>query len=147
MQNLANILFADQFTGGVPAAVNACPANGCIIYAVSPNINLNLGTIDPGSKVITIYLGPYTYTVNQITLRSGLKIIGMGGTETILQSVNGNNPVFVLPQANYVRAVNVLLSGFHLAGSVGNTSEDGFFLHTSSTSRPGCGIRRSTIFT
>ncbi|MGB7435083.1 MAG: hypothetical protein WBW49_06655, partial [Candidatus Acidiferrum sp.] len=84
MQNLANILFADQFTGGVPAAVNACPASGCIIYAVSPNVNLNLGTIDPGSKVITIYLGPYTYTVNQITLRSGLKIIGMGGTETIL---------------------------------------------------------------
>lgn len=137
MQNLANILFADQFSGGVPAAVSACPTNGCIIYALSPTVNLNLGTIDPGSKVITIYLGPYTYTVNQITLRSGLKIIGMGGTETILQSVNGNNPVFVLPQANYVRAVNVLLSGFHLAGSAGNTSEDGFFLDTSSNFSSG----------
>lgn len=132
MQNLANILFADQFSGGVPAAVSACPSQGCVIYAVSPNVNLNLGTIDPGSKVVTIYLGPYTYTVNQITLRSGMKIIGMGGTETIIQSVNGNNPVFVIPQADYTRAVNVSLSGFHLRGSEGNTSEDGFFLDTSS---------------
>lgn len=132
MQNLANILFADQFAGGVSAAINACPTNGCVIYAVSPSVNLNLGTIDPGSKVVTIYLGPFTYTVSQITLRSGMKIIGMGGTETILQSVNGNNPVFVLPQADYSRAVNVLLSGFHLMGSAGNTSEDGFFLDTSS---------------
>lgn len=137
MQDLANILFADQFAEGVPAAVNACPTNGCVIYAVSPSVNLNLGTIDPGSKVITIYLGPYTYTVSQITLRGGLKIIGMGGTQTILQSVNGNNPVFVLPQANYVRAVNVTLSGFHLKGSAGNVSEDGFFLDTSSTFSSG----------
>jgi hypothetical protein len=137
LQNLANILFADQFAGGVAAAVSACPTNGCVIYALSPSVDLNLGTIDPGSKVITIYLGPYTYTVNQITLRGGLKIIGMGGTQTILQSVNGNNPVFVLPQANYVRATNVTLSGFHLKGSAGNTSEDGFFLDTSSTFSSG----------
>ena len=137
MKNLANILFADQFAGGVSAAVSACPSNGCVIYAVSPNVNLNLGTIDPGSKVITLYLGPYTYTVNQIMLRSGLKIIGMGGTETTLQSVNGNNPVFVIPQSNNVRAVNVTLSGFLLRGSAGNTSEDGFFLDTSSTLSSG----------
>jgi hypothetical protein len=137
MQNLANILFADQFSGGVSAAVNACPASGCIIYAVSPNVNLNLGSVDPGSKVITIYLGPFTFTVNQITLRSGLKIVGMGGSETILQSVNGNNPVFVLPQANSTPAANVSLSGFHVIGSAGNTSEDGFFLDTSSTVNSG----------
>jgi hypothetical protein len=137
MQNLANILFADQFAAGVPAAVNACPSNGCVIYAVSPTVNLNLGTIDPGSKVVTIYLGPYTYNVTQITLRGGLKIIGMGGTQTILQSVNGNNPVFVLPQVSYTRAPNVLLSGFHMKGSAGNTSEDGFFLDTSSTFSAG----------
>src|ERR1700726_4307099 len=76
MQNLSNILFADRFSGGVSAAIATCPANGCIIYAVSPNVNLNLGNIDPGFKAITIYLGPYTYTVKQITLRKGLKIIG-----------------------------------------------------------------------
>lgn len=152
VESLSNILFADRFAGGVPAAVAACPANGCIIYAVSPNVNLNLGNIDPGTKAITIYLGPYTFTVKQITLRKALKIIGMGasgGTKlptcsstapcngTILQSINGNNPVFVLPQLNHTPATNVLLSGFRLLGAVGNTSEDGFFLDTSSLLNAG----------
>jgi hypothetical protein len=153
MQNLANILFADQYAGGVPAAISACPANGCVIYALSPNVNLNLGTIDPGNKAITIYLGPYTYTVNQITLRKGLKIIGMGASATpvkpptctvalpcngtALQSTNGNNPVFVLPQTNNMPATNVHLSGFRVFGSAGNTSEDGFLLDTSSTVNSG----------
>ena len=152
MQNLSNILFADRFAGGVPAAVKACPAKGCIIYAVSPNVNLNLGTIDPATKSVTIYLGPYTFTVKQITLRKGMKIIGMGasggansvtctaarpcnGTE--LQSVNGNDPVFVVPQDNNDPATNVLLSGFRLLGSAGNTSEDGFLFDTSSSVNSG----------
>jgi hypothetical protein len=153
MQNLANILFADQYAGGVAAAISACPSNGCIIYAVAPNVNLSLGNIDPGYKSITIYLGPYTFTVNQITLRKGLKIIGMGASGgvngsvtcstatpcngTALQSVNGNNPVFVLPQTNNQPATNVELTGFRLYGSAGNTSEDGFLLDTSSTTNTG----------
>ena len=153
MENLSNVLFADSFSGGVSAAIAACPANGCIIYAVSPNVNLNLGNIDPGFKAITIYLGPYTYTVKQVTLRKGLKIIGMGASGgvngsvtcstaapcngTTLQSVNGNSPVFVIPQTNNDPATNVVLSGFRLYGSVGNTSEDGFLLDTSSTANAG----------
>src|SRR6266446_7000984 len=152
MQNLSNILFADRFSGGVSEAIAACPANGCIIYAIAPTVNLNLGNIDPGFKAVTIYLGPYTYTVKQITLRKGLKIIGMGasgGTQlptcssaapcngTTLQSINGNNPVFVVPQDNNDPATHVLLSGFQLLGSVGNTSEDGFFLDASSSLNSG----------
>lgn len=124
MRNLANTLFADQFPGGVPDAIAACPAAGCVIYALSPQVNLNLGTIDPGSKAITLYLGPYTYTVTQITLRRELQIIGMGSGITFLQSVSGNNPVIVSPQSDYGVAVNVLLSGFRLIGSAGNTSQD-----------------------
>ncbi len=152
LQNLSNILFADRFPGGVPDAVKACPQNGCIIYALSPNVNLNLGTIDPGSKAITIYLGPYTYTVNQITLRKAFKIIGMGASGgsgsaacnattpcngTAMQSINGNNPVFVLPQASNAAATNVMLSGFRVYGSAGNTSEDGFLLDSSTTINSG----------
>jgi hypothetical protein len=133
MQNLANTMFADRFPGGVPDAIAACPASGCIIYAASPVVNLNLGTIDPGSKVITLYLGPFTYNVTQITLRGGLKIIGMGASSsgTILQSVNGENPVFVIPQANGQPAANVLLSGFRVLGSVNNKGEDAFLLDAS----------------
>jgi hypothetical protein len=154
VQNLSNILFADRFPGGVPDAINACPANGCFIYAVSPKVNLNLGSIDPGTKAVTIYLGPYTYTVKQITLRKALKIIGMGATGgvstttqtcssaapcngTALQSINGNNPVVVLPQANNAPATNVLLSGFRLLGSSGNTREDAIFLDTESLVNSG----------
>jgi hypothetical protein len=153
VENLSNILFAERFPGGVPDAVNACPKNGCIIYALSPNVNLNLGTIDPGTKAITLYLGPYTYTVKQITIRKALKIVGMGASGghngsatcstaapcsgTTLQSVSGNNPVFVLPQTNNSPETNVLLSGFRLYGSAGNTSEDGFFLDSSTTINSG----------
>ena len=152
MQNLANIIFADRYSGGVPDAVAACPANGCVIYAMSPNVNLNLGTLDPGTKAITIYLGPYTYTVKQITLRKSLKIIGMGASVgfaaptctssspcngTALQSTNGNNPVFVIPQTNNMPATNVLLSGFRVFATSGNTSQDGILLDTSTTLNSG----------
>jgi hypothetical protein len=153
MRNLANILFADRFPSGVGGAVAACPANGCVIYALAPDVNRNLGSIDPGTKSITIYLGPYTFKVNTITLRKGMKIIGMGASQsysgtavcttanpcngTALQSVNGNKPVFVIPQANNNPASNILLSGFRLYGSLGNTSEDGFFLDSSSTVNAG----------
>jgi hypothetical protein len=153
LRNLGNILFADRFPTGVAGAVAACPANGCIIYALAPDVDLNLGSIDPGTKSITIYLGPYTFKVNTITLRKGMKIIGMGASQsysgtavcttakpcngTALQSVNGNKPVFVIPQASNNPASNILLSGFRLYGSLGNTSEDGFFLDSSSTINTG----------
>jgi hypothetical protein len=149
--NLSNILFAETFPNGVPDAVAACPAKGCVIYAVSPKVNLNLGTIDPGAKAVTIYLGPFTYTVKQVTLRDGLRLIGMGAsgpadkadpcvsacTGTTLQSVNGNSPVFVIPQSNGSPAIDVLMSGFRLVGSIGNTSEDAILLDASSLSNAG----------
>ena len=130
MRDLANVIFADRFPAGVPDAITACPANGCIIYALSPSVNLNLGNIDPGTKSVTIYLGPYTFTVKTITLRKGMKIIGMGASQsasgtavctvtapcngTSLQSTNGNNPMFVIPQTNSDPATNILLSGFRI---------------------------------
>ena len=137
MKNLANTLFADQFPGGVPDAVAACPAPGCVIYALSPKVNLNLGTINPGSKAITIYLGPYTYTVSQITLQPNLQIIGMGSATTFLQSVSGNTPVIMSPQLTNGAATNVLLSGFRLIGSTGNTSQDAILLDSSGFTNSG----------
>ena len=47
LQNLSNILFADRFPNGVSDAIAACPANGCIIYALSPQTNKNLGNDRP----------------------------------------------------------------------------------------------------
>jgi hypothetical protein len=82
-----------------------------------------------------------------------MKIIGMGAAGgvagsptcptagacngTTLQSVGGNSPVFVNPQTNNSPATNVLLSGFRVLGSAGNTSQDGFFLDTSSLTNSG----------
>jgi hypothetical protein len=129
--NTSNVLYAEQFVGGVPDAIKACPALGCVIYAYSQMANRNLKTIDPGTKAITIYLGPYTYYVNQITLQRDLKIIGMGSGVTFLKSVNGNNPVIVVPQVAFGVATNVLLSGFRLIGSDGNSSEDAMFWDSS----------------
>ena len=120
----ANVLYADEFSGGVPEAIDACRSPGCIIYADSKTVNRNLGSINPGSKAITLYLGPFTYNLKEITLQRNLKIIGMGSGVTFLQSVNGNNPVVVVPQVAFGAATNVFLSGFRLVGSVGNTSED-----------------------
>jgi hypothetical protein len=131
MQNLANILFADQFPGGVPDAVKACPAPGCVIYAYSPAANLNLGSFDPGQKAITLYLGPYTYSVTQITLEDDLKIIGMGAGVTTLQSAESSMPVFVVPQHIDGAAQHVLLSGFSIHGATGNTTQDAILLDSS----------------
>jgi hypothetical protein len=138
LKNLANIFFADQFPDGVPGAVAACPPEGCTIYAGSKSVNRNLGTIDPGDKVITIYLGPFTYNVKQIVLRKSLRIIGMGASfpGTILQSVNGENPVIVIPQIN-VPVTNVTLSGLRIVGSHGNNHEDAIFLDSSNLVNTG----------
>ena len=153
VRNLSNILFANRFPGGVSDAVAACPANGCVIYALSPDVNRNLGNVDPGNKSITIYLGPFTYTVNTITLRKGMKIIGMGASQspngasvctiaspcngTALQSSNANAPVFVIPQTSDNPATNIHLSGFRMFGAAGNTGQDGFFLDSSTTRNTG----------
>jgi len=139
VQNLGNIFFADQFTDGVPGAIAACPPEGCIIYAGSKNVNRNLGTINPGNKLVTIYLGPYTYTVKSVVLRNGLKLIGMSSSipGTILQSVNGNEPIFIIPQTPHVAATSVRLSGLRIIGSVGNTSEDAFFIDASNVIETG----------
>jgi hypothetical protein len=132
-----NILFADQFAGGVPDAVKACPSPGCVIYADSGNVNRNLGTVDPGNKAITLYLGPFTYNVNQIILESELRIIGMGSGATFLQSVSGNQPVIAVAQALNGVAINVQLSGLRLIGAVGNTSQDGILWDSSGFANSG----------
>jgi hypothetical protein len=137
MRNLANILLAENFPGGVPDAIKSCPDAGCVIYAYSPNANRNLGTIDPGTKAITLYLGPYSYTVSQITLESDLQIIGMGSGVTSLYSTNGSMPVVVVPQHAFGAAQHVRLSGFHIYGATGNTSQDGIFLDASGFSNAG----------
>jgi hypothetical protein len=44
---------------------------------------------------ITIYLGPFTYDVRQVTLRSGLRIIGMGASGAIISDTWFNTDIGV----------------------------------------------------
>lgn len=100
-----NLDFATVYAAAysnVQAAIAACPASqGCVVDARDPNVNLALGAIDPGSKVIFLLLGPYTYTFTQITLENGFKMYGATdfglGVITILHSVgNDATAAFVL---------------------------------------------------
>src|SRR5438270_4848050 len=117
-QNTSAIIYADQYTSpplSYQDIVNTiCPASGCTIYATSSNASQTIGTLDPGSRVVTIYLGPFTYNVDHIILRKGFRIIGMGASDhgTILQSTNTTNtPMFMLPQADHSPATDVYLYG------------------------------------
>jgi len=137
--NNSAIIYADQYTSPLLSyqdiVNNICPANGCTIYATSPNASQNLGTLDPGTKVVTIYLGPFIYSVDHIILRKGFRIIGMGASDagTILQSTNtSNTPMFMLPQANNSPATDVYLYGFRLLAQASNTSQSGIWMDCSS---------------
>ena len=96
---------------------NVCPTNGCTIYATSPSASQTIGTLDPGSKVVTIYLGPFIYNLDHIILRKGFRLVGMGASDagTILQSTNtSNTPMFMLPQANNSPATECALGDGHV---------------------------------
>ncbi len=139
------IIYADQYARLPYQAIvdTVCPPVGCTIYATQPNANLDLGTLDPGTKVVTLYLGPFTYTVDTIILRSGLQIIGSNAStewnSTNLQA-KSTQPVFVLPQTNNNAVQHVYLRGFHVQSwphNVQNIPEDAFFFDCSSTTNTG----------
>lgn len=113
------------------AALASCPLSGCVIDLrgnPSPDA-LNLGSLDPGPKSVTLLLGPYTYSVGTITLENNLNITGNG---TTLQSTSKtDSPMFVLPQTDKTPANNVTLQNFRMFGAPGNTSQDGFNLDCS----------------
>lgn len=141
-QNNSAIIYADQNTTLTYQQIvdTVCPTNGCTIYATSPNASQTIGTLDPGNKVVTIYLGPFTYNVDHIILRKGFRIIGMGASDagTILQSTNTSNyPMFLLPQTNNSPATDVYLYGFRLLAQASNTSQSGIWMDCSQLTNGG----------
>lgn len=137
MNGLA-IVMADQFAS-IQAAINALPAGGGVVDARSPNVNLTMGAIDTGSntKIVTLLLGPFTYTFTQITVRQGFNILGAGMIDTNLQNVGTNaNPAFVIPQVNN-NAIIFHWSDFQVLALAGNTSQDGIFFDASTLTNAG----------
>lgn len=132
------VVYADQFAN-VQAAITALPSTGGIVDATSPNTNLTLGALDTGSntKIVTLLLGPYTYTFTQIIVRQGFNIVGAGTLDTLLNNNGTNaNPAFVIPQVNN-NIITIHWSDFTVNGLSGNTSQDGIFFDGSTLTNAG----------
>jgi hypothetical protein len=118
--NFNGILTVDgtQYTT-LASAFAACPTSGCTID-MRGNSNataLALGSFDPGNNgpPVIIYLGPFTYTVTTITMRTNLRIFGTGGTTLIEQSSTA--PMFQGPPLSTDQpALNVDIEGMVLLG-------------------------------
>jgi hypothetical protein len=81
---------------------------------------LALGTFDPGTKSVTVLLGPYSYTINQFTMRNNLQVIGVNGT--LLTQASAGTAPFVLPSTGNLVAENCLLQGFSLQAAAGSST-------------------------
>lgn len=130
-ENGDTIIHVDQYASWA-AALADCPTNGCTLDGRSPNTPTALGTIDTGvnPRVVKILLGPMTYTVDHIVLRSGLNVIGSGienvqGTEIQAVGVSNQAPFVMPPPSAAVSVQGVILQDFSINGTAGNTSQDG----------------------
>lgn len=136
-------VFADAFAN-VQAAINALPAAGGIVNATSPNCNLALGALNPGTRAVTLYLGPLSYTATQITLQTNLKIIGCGSAnqtgsgQTKITSVGSNaTNLMVIPQTSNTPVQGLLIQGIRFVGAAANTTQKGLFTDCSTLTNSG----------
>lgn len=132
------VVFADQQTGAdnsekILNAIGALPSVGGIVDARALPTETSGGgskSIDPGTKSVTILLGPVTYRIPQIKLQSNLRIYGSGmGNQassvntTIIQTTSGTTDAFILGSNQAVQGV--VLEGFRLYGVSGNSTQKG----------------------
>lgn len=135
-------VFAEQFAN-VATAIAALPANGGVVNALSNSVNPALGTIDFGSRVVTLLLGTNGttgYTVDHFVMRKGCQIIGLGGSDagTLITSVGLNSqPMFVIPQANNSAVSDFTMKSLRCIGLAGNASQDGLFADCSGFTNSG----------
>jgi len=131
---LGQVLYASQFPGSdasakIQNAIAALPPSGGTVSAIDLQDPGGTGstTIDPGSKLVTLLLGPYTYYVTQVLLRSGFTIIGIWGAQSrgsTLESVSSTNQdVVALGGTASVQGVD--LENINIGCAVGNTSQVG----------------------
>jgi hypothetical protein len=128
--NINNVVTVDGVHYRTLSAAFADPvcAKGCTIdmRGNSSPAALDIASFDsgPNSIPVTILLGPYTYSVTQISLRTDLHIFGSGAGHTFLQSNNTTTPMFVLggtkPTGEFV------IKDLRVNCHSGNTSQIGF---------------------
>jgi hypothetical protein len=130
--SINNIIYVDgNVYTTVAAAIAALPAAGGEIHVTTAFTPATLGTIDPGTKAVTLNLAPETYNFTQIIRRNNLRVIGAGSAiGTVLQSTNAGTDAIAVGSGSAVQGV--LLQGFRLEGASGNTSQNGIHLNPSS---------------
>jgi hypothetical protein len=130
--SINNIIYVDgNVYTTVAAAIAALPAAGGEIHVTTAFTPATLGTIDPGTKAVTLDLAPETYNFTQIILRNNLHIFGSGsggsGGGTELQSTSAGTDAIVVGAGSAVQGV--VLQGFRLEAATGNTSQNGIHLN------------------
>jgi hypothetical protein len=137
VQNLENIIFPDQLTptsglcsvtgsdasAKIQCAINLLPAAGGVVDARNLTDVGGAGStvIDPGSRFVTLYLGPTTYMIQQITLENGFRILGTAGY-TSLHATATNALIVDPPSGKAIQHVE--LDGLGICGySTANTAK------------------------
>jgi hypothetical protein len=154
--SINNIFYVDgvKYTTVAEALAAAVAAGGGVVDARGNQsaAALSLGSLDMGNEAgaSTILLGPFAYTATQITLRTSLHLIGMGGgsgttTGTQITATSTTNPLFVGPPLTTDQpAQHVLISDISLIGPArrSNTA-DCFFIDASANARGLQGVWNS----
>jgi hypothetical protein len=114
----------------IAQAITNLPAEGGVVWMASfTSTPYSLGTLDPGSKSVTLYLGcspsgTASYTAQQIVLRENFHLIGCGSNSTngtIITSTSATLPLVAL--GGTAPIAGVLLRGFRLEGAAGNSAD------------------------
>ena len=79
----------DPWSGLIQNAINALPAGGGTIDGTAAGVAaLPQGFITLSGKKVTILLGPYTYTLNNIVVTTGTKLLGSSLSTTVIQAAD-----------------------------------------------------------
>lgn len=132
-------IYADRIGGAdssakIQTAIGLLPTAGGTVDAralVTETSGGGSATIDPGTKSVTILLGPVTYRIPQITLQTNLRIYGAGNgnqassvNTTVIQTTDQTKDAFILGTNQAVQGV--VLDGFRVRAVAGNSSQKGF---------------------
>ncbi|HYL92988.1 MAG TPA: hypothetical protein VEW69_07505 [Alphaproteobacteria bacterium] len=121
----------------ITQALRDCQAAGgsCELDALDQTGDQDLGAFDPGpsSLGVTLYLGRGTYSTDSITLRTGMRIIGLNESRTVIQAKKSTTDLIVMPPGGPV--INIEISNLKLSG-VTSVPQRAFYLNAQRSGPP-----------
>jgi len=109
----------DPWSGLIQNAINALPAGGGTIDGTAAGVAaLPQGFITLSGKKVTILLGPYTYTLNNIVVTTGTKLLGSSLSTTVIQAADTvTTPITMDPLTT---VIGIELANFNLSAQSGS---------------------------